>query len=1015
MKLNKKSKVLAIVILAIVAVSCLFLSACDQSPATGTQIKIAATQDNLSVGETFRFIVLASDGGSYTLSVSEDDAPYLQIDGDSMTVLKADNVNRQVVVTATLNSDKTVQATTTITIVPVKKDVNVQIIAESYTLDVGFPQTLTITPAALYTLTFSEEGILSYNVVTRVLSVVEAPLTDTNVVVTATAEDGSKGSATFVVKGLVTITLTSPKTDLYEIDETAKLKAFVSNGGEVTYSVDSNLVEVVTEDGDAFLKLVKKVNFDQTITVTATLKSNENISGSLRFVIHQTRTKGEPLAAANGLTFRNEMVDAISVPQIRVDGVLQDITTVTKSGKKTIHAYDMTTIMETDRWYGVWNVQGSKIKTRTIYVKGGEADRVLIDGEMKDVIQQMYIDKNNKLAYKTQTDYVSIPATWDSQHLWNHISTDVFSVDDFELAENFDPATAGFASRDEADGRIAAFKYKYNAYYSDQVAYILTYLCYSFTPLAGSNDILNDVYFVVDNQGIVGIVAQTVTQEIWTDSEDPVQGEDPDITKYTIMTLTFSEVGTAKVEDLVAYTHDEEDEGIYYNALAKALENMQNATNYTFEATDTTTASPYIDPDDYTPGTSTSASSAASSGISVMAATSAGTASSVKDYRSSEGTVGTVGYVTTDAILFATTGEYSYSMDDELFHTEHTGYKQSDGYYESFKYINPSMAGQRRFVGVLTDILPKFDLSAEIFEFSAPKKIGEDDLGKIYQYSFVLRDNQLARAFANEVSMYQYADDAMADTETEITITVDNRGNLLKTVYPYDLVSGTYTGYVSTVYKNVGTTTIPDGAFNGYVEREIATTWAEIVDDHYYWKHTTACADYGCPSKVTVDGKETTVYNHASHTSTCDVIIKNVFGEEAAATMPQYSVFTGVFGDGIHTAYFFDYTNLSKDGEEAVYRESVGFTVSLENAKDENGQIIQSVYEKYMSDLTAALEALGYTKSIANSTPDKTDITDRSNRYTAYTNGKLIIVVENNHSAYLWVDVYKDGQWTLTK
>lgn len=1003
MKFNKKSKTLAIITLAVVALACLILAACNTTTVGGT-IVIQATQDTVSIGQTVRFAVVASDGSACTLSVSAEDAEYVSINGDSLTVLKADNVDRTVEVTATSNSDPTVKGTCTITITPEKKEVKITISADSYTLDVGAPQKLSVLPAAIYTISFSQEGILSYNINTQLLSVVEAPAVDTDVVVTATDANGNFGTATFRVKAAITVTLTSEKEHLYDIDEKSKLTAFVSNGGAVNYSVSSDLVSIVTDDGNTYVKLSKKVFSNTLVTVTATLESNKAITSSVSIMLHQTRTEGEPINAANGLQLTNDMVAAISVPQIRVDGTLEDYTVTTSTGKKDVNAYDMTTIMQNNRWYGSWNIKGKRIKTTTIYVKGDE--QVKLDGKMQNVIQKMYINAQNELAFKTQTTYQSVPVTWDSQHLWNHISTDYFNVDSFELAEEeFDPAQLGYESRTEG-GKVAAFKFRYSATYSDEMAYLLTYLCYSFTPLANSSDTIDQLYFIVDESGIIGIVAQTVTNEIYADSEDPVQGELPDYTTYTILTLHLSEIGSAVVEDLDVYTHDEDDE-VAYEALATALENIKNAKSYTFNAVETTTSSPYIDPDDYSTGTSTYALS--EQNVAVAAVTTPKAA--IGNTQTSTGTVGTVGYVTKEAILLANTGKYEYGMDENLYHTEYTGYRQFTDYYEEFSYKNGALTGTNRREGSIADLLPKFNLAIDIFEEPERKKIDEDDQGKIYQYSFVLRDNQVAREFAEAVSMHSYAADAEGDAQTDIIITVDNRGNLLKTVYPYDLVSGTYTGYIETIYSNINATELPEGVFDNYVERVLPQTWADIVSTTYYHKHDNRCSAYGCASEVNGE----TVYDHTNHTATGDVIVNAVFGD-AAKNIPQIGDFIKIFGDCIYTPYLYDYDEINNDDpNNIVYREFIGFVVSLYDAKDENNQLKQSVYEYYLGRIADVLTKLGYTKSEANSRDTGLDVDDLKNRYTAYTNDELIIVFENNHSSYFWVEIYKANEWTLSK
>ena len=169
---------------------------------------------------------------------------------------------------------------------------------------------------------------------------------------------------------------------------------------------------------------------------------------------------------------------------------------------------------------------------------------------------------------------------------------------------------------------------------------------------------------------------------------------------------------------------------------------MQNAKNYTFRAADTQTSAPSGDSGDY----ELSATSFAAKGALVSLA--------VKDFVSSVGTVGCYGLVTEDAILFANTGKYSYSMDGNDYFTNYSGYKQNtDGTYDEFKYNSTlgALEGTKKVNGNIFDVMPKFDLSPNIFIFETSSiKNG------VTTYTFRLNETAIARDVAKELSAYKY-------------------------------------------------------------------------------------------------------------------------------------------------------------------------------------------------------------------------------------------------------------------
>jgi hypothetical protein len=279
--------------------------------------------------------------------------------------------------------------------------------------------------------------------------------------------------------------------------------------------------------------------------------------------------------------------------------------------------------------------------------------------------------------------------------------------------------------------------------------------------------------------------------------------------------------------------------------------------------------------------------------------------------------------------------------------------------------------------------MPTFDFSADIFEFAGLTISG----GKT-QYTFVLRETQITRDIAMEVSCYKYADDATASTSSTVTIVVDDDGNLVSTTYPYSLVSGTYMGYVTTVYSNIGTTTLEEDTFEGYVPRVWKTSWSQYITKYY----------------------SSTFSTLDSHEEDTTVVLNAVYGD-AASDLPSPEVFMEILGDNIYGP-FYNWKSVGQDSEgNDIYHGYISINCTS-SEYDENYQITN--YFELMAELQEALEAEGFVLSVAN-----TDTTGgesgRSDRVVCFIKNDIQIVITNNFTRYISVYFYKTGDWTLNR
>lgn len=649
-------------------------------------------------------------------------------------------------------------------------------------------------------------------------------------------QGGNGGEENPPVVTPVTMTISASQ-ETIKTGETVSLTVTVNGTEDKAYTWTVSEPTIVSVSSDDKLTVIGEVKIDKMVTVTATLTADSNVTASKTIKVVAPVVDG----AVGELT--SEMLVAIGNPSITVTGTITDYyQDFNQAVNSSTEKYQMEVAMSEGAWRGSWYSEREKANVLSDNYRKGTVDGLKDQyGNIGHALQKVYIDKDNKVAIDTVKDYISVPAIWEAQHLWNHLGN--LQINKFSY---------------DAENEV----YEYNINYSDMDdLYLMTYLSYSLTPML--DDTLNKVYLEIENGEIVKLLAQT--EIIYYGSETK---EEADAMSYTTVELTFSNVGTTVVEDPAPY-----EAPLYAEKLEAALKKMGDATNYTFHAKDTTTYAPVTDGGEYEVESASSSSKAYARRNSIVNF-------KVYDNVSSVGTVGCFGQITESAALFANTGKYSYTMDGKPYYTNYTGYKQNeDGTFDTFKFNSKTMSleGTKKTTGSMFDVLPTFEFSASVFKFAG---MSMNANGKS-TYTFILRDSAITRDVALEISAYNYADDAAPATTNTLTIVVDEDGNFVNTVYPYSLVSGTYMGYVSTTYSHIGTTELDADLFDGYIPRVLKTSWSEYITKYY------------SPTFSTLD----------SHEEATSVVLEAVYGDDAK-DLPAPSVFLNILGDNISGPFY---------------------------------------------------------------------------------------------------------------
>lgn len=774
------------------------------------------------------------------------------------------------------------------------------------------------------------------------LEIIKNPDSDILVKVVATSDADKTVSCndSFVIKHKTVVedkeyVKISAKSDKNTIkgSEKATLTVEVSNATNKDYEIKFEPAGIL-EANKNVITIAKSPTVDTVVKLTVTSKEDPKAQATLSITVKAKVVVG----VVEDLT--SDMIEAISGENITVSGELIDYYTDNNQPRNNReNKYTMEVRMAKDAWSGSWNIKGDTENTIIDSYRKGTLDNVMdYNGNVGHVLEKLYLNKHNEVAVDYVKNYVSIPSVWEAQHLWNHLGN--LQINKFVL-----------------DTETGFYMYKIDSSNLDDL-YLMRYLSQSLTPML--EDSLVELYLEVKDGKISRLLGQTEFVYYGEDSEKP------DALGYTTIEVTFSNIGTTEVIEPKPYEASENTE-----LLQVALDNMAKLNNYTFHAKDVTTSAPSSDAGEY------QVDSAQTNPVKSAKRF-------VKNYTSSVGTVGTYGLVTSDAALFENTGEYTFTMDGKSFHTEYTGLKQvSDTHYDEFEYDykKDALVGTKQVKGNIFDALPKFDLSANIFEFVEERTKN----GKTI-YKFKLRESSISRDFALAVSSYSYADDATPAIDSSCTITIDSDGYVVETKYSYELVSS-YFGYVTTTYKDFNTTTIEEGTFDNYEVRVIKKSWAEYTMKYYQ-----------------------ATYNESSHDEDAVVAINHVFGENAK-DLPTPEVIIGVFGDLMYGPFFnWKLKGTDSDGNDI---HTPYFSVNLQSTEfDENSQVTN--YDELIASLTEALEKLGYVVNKAN-TDTSGGVTGRSDRVICYVKGDIQIVVTNNHTKHFSMYFYRAGDYTLNR
>lgn len=828
-----------------------------------------------------------------------------------------------------------------------------------------------------YQISVSEPELISVNADGDV-TIIGRTEQDKNVSITASLVDNPSiySSVNILVKANATPSFTITATSNVSIltsDGSAVITVNVSNGSGYVLSVKDDDETVEINGSTVTVKNVPVI--DKYVTIVATSTVDSNVTGSVNIMVKADVIQGQ----VGNLT--SDMIEALGNSSITISGVVTDYyQDCNDPSNNTEHSYITYIEMEDGKWNGSWYASEKDQNKIEYYYRKGSKIVTNSDGVSGSSFDKVYINKDNEPTQKTITDYNSIPSVWDTQHLWNHLGN--LNVNKF----SYDPS--------EPDTYI----YNFDANSMDD-QYLMTYLAICMTPMLGNSDTFYTFALVVEDGVITKIKAQTqvVYYEGGYEIEDASEQDNADTIYYTDAIFEISNVGCTTVADPAPY-----EETRYGDKLSEALAKMGNSTNYTFDVTETYTYKPTTDADDY--------SYADASDLSKPV-----------NHVSATGREGVKGWVTEEGALFATTTMYQYTSDGKPYLTQYTGYRQFDSYYEEFVFnatayiagtqldesgnevtvYTTAMQGKKHISGSMFDKLPTFNLSPNVFRFAGSS---EDEYGNV-TYKFVLRDSTISREVACEIARYDEAKNAEESISQSLTIVIDGNGNIVSTLIPFSITYGTYTGYYQTTFSNVGTTELPYGTFDDYVEREIPDSWNEFKLTDYYYLHTNDHTNnYGC-----YDG-ETWDCNKGTHYASADYVFTQILGEDAVANdLISPAAFVEIFGDNTHGPWYHD----RETSAENVWLEYLSITTQTD-IYDENMKVNDELFEVLYNKMKEVMARYGYTLSEGN-----TDIsggkTGQSDRYVTFIKGDVQIVIQNNHTKNFWIYFYKTGDWTLNK
>ena len=813
-----------------------------------------------------------------------------------------------------------------------------------------------------YTVFVDNEKLAKIN--GKKMQILKDPVMDTeiNLIVKVNRFPNLTKSVKFVVKApstLPTLSMSSktPSGTKLKEGDTVVINATSSDGSEVLLSVSDNKLASVSGNN---VSIISTPEYTSLLTITASLKDYPSVTRERKYYVSAAEKEGE-VKGKDGNVLTTESLKALGNESITVSGTVKDVYIDTENtANNSTDIYNTKVMMSDGAWYGEWYADGSKDNLiYDNYRKGDTADYTYVnnDGEITTgghALERVYIGKNNTVQRKIESDSMSNAFVWENQHLWNHIA---------EMATDIN-------SKFIYDSANDVFTYEWyivenkNIIVKDQYDYyLMTYLSYSLTPFL--DDTLDSISFRMENGNITKFFARTETET----GDGKVA--------YTEVELSFSDIGTTTVPEPTPYKHIED------SALAKAIEKMKNATNYTFSAKEVATTKPTTDPSDY----------------DMSASTSADFPTSAK-----KGTVGVVGRITSDKILLKRTGEYE-QYNDSQYWIEYTGYNQvSADKYDYFEY-DPStkkLVGTKKYNGTIADLIPQWDFSADVFKYVGGRKVlGEN--GQVVEYAeYVLCDSQIMGEIAKEFSMHSNAKNTVASSKYQLSILVDLKGNVVSTSYPYTY--GRWFGYVETTYSDIGTTAFTD-EFDGYQER-VLPDWKDLSTDNYWCEHTTDLKKYKCYDKENGTYHKTGTCNHKANFAK---IIKDVYDLEASQFISMDTL-REIFGDGIYA--FFSYDSEKLANGSYAYTDYISLTTQAPSEYLDDKGNLQASFGTFFDKVKSVMEKAGFTYNSGVSDISGGE-TGKLDRKMVFSNDKLTIAITNNHTRHCRLYIYNYGDYPI--
>ena len=763
-----------------------------------------------------------------------------------------------------------------------------------------------------------------------------------------------------------------------KVGETVQLHVTVSNADDKTYQWSISDDAILEIDDNDVVSVVDGVRLTKSeiVTVTATANADKTKSASHTFTV-------QPSMSGSVGDLTAALFEEVSNASITFEGIVTDYyKDTTNPNNDSEDIYDMKVMMADGAWYGEWSLKSTGLFDFPTVTKDNYRRGESISSGMGHEFLRAYINKNNQVAYKTERRYDNTAVTWEEQHLWNHLG---------DLGTNIGEKWQYDTAYDEYVYQIEWSGETWTGDYTDD-EWLMTYLAVSLTPML--SDTLGEfrIKLDADKEHIEKIWAKTVVQ-----GYENSNGTGFDQQWWAEIELDILDVGKTVVPEPTPYEKDDFDDT--YDDFVAALNKIASATNYTFQAVDTTLRAPSGSEGDMVPEDggswmfSLNSDNSTGRNASLYAATTP-TGGYYKRHTKATGTVGRVGYVTENIILFEDTGMYT-AYDGDPYYVDYSGYKQynagtPDAYYEKFATSTfdasvgevKSLVATQRTPGNIFDKMPKFDFSPLVFqnEGRSTVRVGQSSVQVI---NYVLRDSVLTRDIAKEISASNEVSSAQALTEQPlvIQIRVDNH-ELFRTIFPYNILDA-YRGYITTSYAAIGTTELDPACFTGenYIEREWKSSWSQYVAQ--YDDRTTKRAD---------------------------LTLAEFFGN---ATIPQPGVWMDVFGDQISGPWFREKDIYSESGYPDVARTTnyFTFTIKMQNEVlyDENGrQVPDEQLVGQGSKLAQEFAKLGFRfNPVQSGYYNK----DKTMGYYTYTSDTVLIRIEVYGNAHLYIDIYKIGDW----